>query len=49
MRLLDARRVEQSPEGADGGKVEVEDFVEWGHAVGDLSKLCVNARRRLLE
>ncbi len=49
VRLVDAGRVKQFLEGADGGAIEVEDFVEWGHAVGDLSEPRASACRRLLQ
>lgn len=48
VRLLDTGRVEQFLEGADGGAVEVENFVERGHAVGDLSEPRARACQRLL-
>lgn len=47
VRLLDGRRVEQFFEGAGGGAVEVEDFVEWGQAVGDSFEARALARRCL--
>ena len=47
VRLLDAGRVEQFFEGADGGAIEVKDFVERGHAIGDFSETRASARRRL--
>lgn len=47
VRLLDAGGIEQFFEGADGGAVEVKNFVERGLAIDDSSEARDSARRRL--
>lgn len=48
VRLLDAGTVEQFFKGADGDAVEVEDFVQGGHMIGDSFEARAGAGHRLL-
>ena len=49
VRLLDRGRVEQLVKSLDSGAVEVQDFVEGGHVVCDLSEALTGACGYLLQ